>query len=398
MEREGIQRVLVVDDDPAIVRLLSVALRADYLVEAVGTGEESLARLPSFKPGVVLLDLILPGIDGFETCRRMKATPAGQSAQIVIVSGRSTREDQLRAYEMKADDYITKPLEIHTLCSRVRLHFQLHDNLQRTAAIRAEIESQNSELRHIAEKRAAEIIHTQDLAVFTLAKVAESRDEETGGHVLRMREYSQILAEELRRHGPYADQIDQQFIDDLYRSSPLHDIGKVGIRDEILLKAGKLTPDEFAVMQQHTIIGANILDQAVLGVRGGGFLTMAAMIARFHHERFDGTGYPAGLRGRSIPLPARIVALADVYDALTSVRPYKPAFASRKSREMIEIESGRHFDPAIVDAFRECFDDFCRTQANCSESFPMSWGAMSFRDSLPVCDLPVVAVTGMNVL
>jgi len=372
MQCNAAQKILIVDDDPAIARIFKAVLRADYSVEAVGSGEDALTVLPKYQAGVVLLDLDLPGIDGFETCRRMKATPMGQAAQIIVVSGKSSRQDQLRAYEMKADDYITKPIEVYELCSRVRLHFQLRENLLRTAAIRGEIESQNSELRRIAEQRAEEITATQDLAVFTLAKVAESRDQETGGHLLRMREYSRILAEELQSRGPYASQIDRQFLDDLCRSSPLHDIGKVGIRDEILLKPAKLAPHEFAVMRQHTTIGANILDQAVMGARGGGFLTMAALIARFHHERFDGSGYPAGLRGAAIPLPARIVALADVYDALTSARPYKRAFSSQHSRELIEAESGRHFDPVIVEAFQARFDDFCRIQANCTDDFPVS--------------------------
>ena len=327
-------------------------------MESAASGEEALALVPRCQPGVVLLDLVLPGIDGFETCRRIKATPAGQSMQIIVVSGKSSRQDQLRAYDMKADDYIAKPIEVYTLCSRVRLHFQLRENLIRTAAIRGEIESQNSELRRLAEQRAEEITATQDLAVFTLAKVAELRDQETGGHVLRMREYAQILAEELHSDGPYADQIDRQFLDDLYRSSPLHDIGKVGIRDDILLKPGKLTRQEFALMRQHTTIGANILDQAVMGARGGGFLTMAALIARFHHERFNGTGYPAGLRGAMIPLPARIVALADVYDALTSERPTSGPFppssrerSSRPSRAAISIRSSLRLFKRVLAIF-----------------------------------------------
>jgi len=397
MEFDDTRSVLIVDDDPAIVRIFSVVLRADYHVDAVGSGEEALAQLSTHPAGVVLLDLVLPGIDGFETCRRIKATPAGQSTQVIVISGKSSRQDQLRAYGVKADDYLAKPIELYALCSRVRLHFQLRENLLRTAAIRGEIESQNSELRRIAQQRAEEITAIQDTTVFTLAKVAESRDQETGGHLHRMREYSQILAEELRRQGPYAGQIDQQFLDDLYRSSPLHDIGKVGIRDEILLKPGELTPQEFAVMRQHATMGANILDQAVLGSRGGGFLTMAALIARFHHERFDGTGYPAGLCGDRIPLPARIVTLADVYDALTSERPYKRAYPSQQSRQIIEAESGRQFDPVVVAAFQARFYDFCRVQANFREDIPVFCGAMAFCESPLLCGLLGGAMAGTGV-
>ena len=224
--------------------------------------------------------------------------------------------------------------------------------------------------------------------MFTLAKVAESRDQETGGHLTRMRAYSQILGKELAQEGPYADQIRGQFLDDLYRSSPMHDIGKVGIRDEILLKPGRLTPEEFETMQQHTIIGAEHPGPGRARLRGGGFLAMAALIARFHHERFDGTGYPAGLVGQEIPLPARIVAVADVYDALTSVRPYKPAYPIDEAKAIIRRDSGRHFDPVIVEAFCRRFDEFQRAQEEAVDDFPISFGAMAFREyDLAVADV-----------
>ena len=244
---------------------------------------------------------MMPGIDGYEICRRIKASHS--DIQVVMVSAMSSAEQQSRAFEVGADDYVVKPFDPQDLHARVRLHFQLRDATAARSTIRAEIESYNLQLRDMAEQHIQDIIAIQDTAVFTLAKVAESRDQETGGHLTRMRAYSQILGEELAREGPYADQISGQFLDDLYRSSPMHDIGKVGIRDEILLKPGRLTPEEFETMQQHTVIGANILDQAVARLRGGGFLAMAALIARFHHERFDGTGYPAGLVGQKFLCP-----------------------------------------------------------------------------------------------
>jgi len=207
-----------------------------------------------------------------------------------------------------------------------------------------------------------ELIATRDVAVYTLAKVAESRDIETGQHLERIRAYSHILALELRKDRAYARVIDDEFLTDLYRSSPLHDIGKVGIRDDILLKRGPLTPEEFESMKRHTTIGANILQDAVSHKHSAKFLEMAALIARCHHERFDGTGYPAGLSGTAIPLAARIVTLADVFDALTSERPYKEAYPPDVARQTIEDESGRHFDPAIVDACRGRFEDFVKVQ------------------------------------
>ena len=208
----------------------------------------------------------------------------------------------------------------------------------------------------ITERRSAErlVERTRDLTVFAMAKLTESRDPETGEHLERMRAYSMLLAEHLAAEGPYRGLIDATFLADLYRASPLHDIGKVGIPDTILLKPGGLSDSEFAIMKQHTVIGAEALADVCRDGAGGGFLTMAVEVARSHHERFDGSGYPDGLSGESIPLAARIVAVADVYDALTSVRVYKPAFAAELARGMVEEQAGAHFDPEVVRAFRAC--------------------------------------------
>jgi len=212
----------------------------------------------------------------------------------------------------------------------------------------------------VTERKLAEglVERTRDLTVFAMAKLTESRDPETGEHLERMRAYSVLLAERLAEHGPYTDQIDDEFLADLYRASPLHDIGKVGIPDVILLKPGRLSDSEFATMKQHTVIGAEALGAICRDGTPGRFLTMAAEVARSHHERFDGSGYPDGLAGGAIPLAARIVALADVFDAMTSGRVYKPAFALQTARLMIEEQEGAHFDPAVVEAFRACWEGF----------------------------------------
>ena len=193
--------------------------------------------------------------------------------------------------------------------------------------------------------------HLHDATVTALTKLAELRDTETGEHLMRMRSYTQIVAGELGRDGPYADQIDERFLEDLYRASPLHDIGKVGISDSILLKPSRLSHDEFETMKRHTTIGANILEHMTKDAPGVSFFSMAAAIARFHHERFDGGGYSAGLRGTDIPLSARIVAIADAYDVITSIRPYKAPQPVTIARRTIQQDSGSHFDPVIVEAF-----------------------------------------------
>ncbi len=214
--------------------------------------------------------------------------------------------------------------------------------------------------RDITDRKQAEdlLVATRDVTVFALAKLAESRDPETGEHLERMRAYSQILAEHLAETGPYTEQIDDEFLKNLYRSSPLHDIGKVGIPDAVLLKPGSLSDEEFAIMKRHTTIGAEALESTAQHASSGGFLAMGVEIARYHHERWNGAGYPTGLAGLDIPLAARIVALADVYDALTSVRVYKSAFDPLVARSMIEQEEAKHFDPAVIEAFHASWDAF----------------------------------------
>ncbi len=353
-------RVLVVDDDPAVCRLIRGALARQYDVEEAESGEAALVQTAVFAPQLVLLDITMPGMDGLETCRRIKHYSKSSSLQVIMVSSHSSLADRQRAMEAGADDYVTKPFDVYVLRSRVDLHFRLYEALRRLESI----EGQHSASQETAKKLGRELNAVQHAAVLALAKVGESRDEETGEHQVRIREYCRLLAQHLRADSPYSSRIDEQFLNDLYESSPLHDIGKVGIADAILLKPGRLTASEFEAMKLHTIIGANALDRATGSNGGSSFLAMAATIARFHHERFDGSGYLAGLRGEEIPLPARIVALADVYDALTSVRPYKDAIDPLVARDMILEQSGRHFDPVIVEAFRQSFEEFLPVREN----------------------------------
>jgi len=226
-----------------------------------------------------------------------------------------------------------------------------------------EVLTRTAELTRLVQQHTLEAVATRDAAVFALAQLAESRDPQTVGHLERMRAYAQVLAERLAGDGPYAEQIDQRFLEDLYRGSPLHDIGKVGIPDRVLLKPSPLTPEEFEIIKTHTVIGATALRQAAEQSAFRGFLDMATEIALRHHERFDGAGYPGGLRGLEIPLAARIVAVADEFDALSSARVYKDAMSLEAVRRSIEEEEGRHFDPVVVDAFRHCCEEFARILA-----------------------------------
>ncbi len=352
------KRILIVDDNETNIAVLHELLEDEYEIAAANSGEEGLETLEDFAPDLVLLDIMMPGIDGYETCRRIKATPAGNLTQVMLVSAKSSTEERLAGYAVDADDYVVKPFDPEEMLAKVRVQFRMRDTLLELASTRAKLTAHNAALEQLVRERTAETVQTRDAAVFALAKLAESRDPETGEHLERLREYAQLLAQTLADEGQYQELIDESFLSNLYRSSPLHDIGKVGIPDVILLKPGRLSPAEFKIMQRHTVIGAEALESTARQSSSGGFLDMGARIARCHHERFDGSGYPAGLSGDEIPLEARIVALADVYDALTSVRVYKAAFEPLVARSMIEQEEERHFDPVVVEAFRRSWEGF----------------------------------------
>ncbi|MEQ8786402.1 MAG: response regulator [Pirellulaceae bacterium] len=352
------QRVLVVDDSPLNRQLMIDALAPEYEVATAENGEQCLSRLAEFEPDVVLLDILMPGIDGYETCRRIKAGPYGAFTQVVMVSSRESTDSRLEGYKAFTDDYITKPFHAEELRWKVRVQFRLRNAHLDLWKANSRIREYSEHLERLVIERTAEVVATQDVAVLALAQLAESRDAETGLHLSRMRSYSQLIAEQLGRRGRYAHDIDAEFLDTLYRSSPLHDIGKVGVPDAILQKPGPLTEQEREIMQQHVRIGAETLERAAQMSGGGQFLRMAAEICRYHHEWYDGAGYLAGIAGEEIPLSARIVAVADVYDALTSKRVYKSAQSPEEAREIIDEKSGVHFDPVVVEAFHHRFDDF----------------------------------------
>ena len=354
------RRILIVDDDDLNRKIIGKILGEEYETEMATTGEACLEVITEFAPDLVLLDIMMPGLDGYEVCRRIKAAPHGERVQVILVSGKASIKERTAGFDAGADDYLVKPFGHGELLAKVRIQLRLQASLIDLANAHFQIQSHHAQLENLVQMRLTEIVETSHEAVFALAKLAESRDPVTGRHLDRVRSYCQILAEQLSKEGPYTEQIDDQFLKDMYLSSPLHDIGKVGIPDVVLLNPDRLSTHEFEVMQRHTTIGSDALEEAAGHTKDGGFLKMAAEIARYHHERFGGGGYPDGLTGLAIPLAARIVALADVYDELTSVRVYKDAFEPTVARSMIEAEEGKHFDPAVVEAFRARHDDFVK--------------------------------------
>ncbi|MCF6287105.1 MAG: response regulator [Candidatus Hydrogenedentes bacterium] len=337
--------ILVVDDliENTFV-LKSFLSPMGYHVEAAMEGAQALEMVAEKLPDVVLLDLMMPGMDGFEVCRRLKQDPKTRHIPVIIVTGMSDRESNLKAVEAGADDFLLKPFDRILLEARIRSAVNakvLHD----------ELVLYKQELEDKVARRTAQIALTQQITVFSLAKLAESRDNDTGEHLERMRCYARLLSEEFVGMEKFRGQLDADFVGKMYQSTPLHDIGKVGIPDRILLKPGKLTVEEFDIMKHHSMIGGDTLKAADIEAGQNSFLAMGRDIAYYHHEKWDGSGYPFGLSGEDIPLVARITALADVYDALSSRRPYKEPFSHEKSKVIILEGRGSHFDPDVVDAF-----------------------------------------------
>lgn len=358
-------RLLVIESTDALRKKLREILSAHHELYTIENGNRVRETIEKFQPELILLDFHLHDDSAIEICRTIRREFADRQIQLLVFGNRLNEAQRLEVFAAGADDIIEKSIGRLELTAKIDVLMRLHSALMRATAAERKLEGYSRELERIVETRSLAIQSTQDIAVFALAKLADSRDTETGEHLVRMRAYSQIIAEQLRADSPYQDEIDDYFLQDLFRSSPLHDIGKVGISDAILLKPGKLTPVEFNAMKQHVLIGAETLHEAARSSPNGSFFHMAAEIARYHHERWDGEGYLEGLRGADIPLAARIVSVADVYDALSSKRVYKDAWTPEDARDKILAGSGTQFDPVVVNAFERTFRRivaFCEEQ------------------------------------
>ena len=345
--------ILVVDDTPDNLTLMTALLKDDYRVKVAHNGERALRLVQGQEPpALILLDIMMPGMDGYEVCRRLKADPVTEAIPVIFLTARSEVEDETHGLSLGAVDYIVKPISPPVVLARIKTQLML-----KSAAdfLRGKSDLLETEVA----RRTAEIQDLQDAMVLSMASLAETRDNETGNHLRRTQHYVKRLAEQLRRNPRHAATLDDRCIDLLFKSAPLHDIGKVGIPDSILLKPARLDPDEFEIMKTHTTLGRDAIVHAeqALG-REVPFLRFAKEIALSHQEKWDGTGYPEGLAGAAIPLSARLMALADVYDALISKRVYKPAFSHQDSVRMILEGAGTHFDPDVVEAFKAVQEDF----------------------------------------
>jgi putative two-component system response regulator len=345
--------ILIVDDTPDNIDLLSSFLRESYRVKAAIDGEKALAiAFSGDGPDLILLDIMMPGMDGYEVCRRLKEDPRTSDIPLLFLTARSDIEAEKRGFELGAVDFIIRPISPLIVQARVATHLQLK-------AARDFLRDKSAYLEQEVARRVRENRSIQDVAIVALGSLAETRDNETGNHIRRTQAYVGVLAEALKGSPRFAASFADGALELIMKSAPLHDVGKVGIPDNILLKPDRLDPQEFAVMKTHTTLGRDALMRAERLVDGDqSFLRFAREIAYTHHEKWDGSGYPQGLSGDAIPAAGRLMAVADVYDALISKRVYKPAFSHEKAAEAIGAGSGSHFDPEIVEAFRSTRDSF----------------------------------------
>lgn len=333
-------RILVVDDEPNNLQLLRQILKNKYNISLATSGSQAIELAQKFEPDLILLDVMMPEVDGYETCVRLKSNQVTVKIPVIFVTAKSEIEDEKRGFDVGAVDYITKPVSAPIVHARVATHLALYDQ-QRTFEIQL-------------EQRTSELAASQNAAIHMLGEAGHYNDQDTGVHIWRMAAYAGAIARAAGWHVVRAKQL--QF------AAPMHDTGKIGIPDSILKKPGKLDAEEWQHMKTHAKIGHDILSKSTTPL-----FKMAAEIALYHHEKWDGSGYPKGLRGEAIPQSARIVAIADVFDALTMVRPYKSAWTINEAVEEIKKGRGQHFDPNLVDSFLDILPELIKIKEHWDE-------------------------------
>ncbi len=357
--------VLVVDDTPDNLSLMSDLLRTDYKVKLAPSGERALQIVAGdSKPDLILLDIMMPDMDGYEVLRRLQFNPDTEDIPVIFLTAMSAADDESVGLELGAVDYITKPINPAIVMARVRNHLQLK-------RARDFLAQHNHFLEQEVANRTRAMAELQDATIRAMASLAETRDNETGNHIRRTQHYMEALARDLQNHPRFKDELTDAAIETIFKSAPLHDIGKVGIPDRILLKPGKLTPEEFEIMKTHTTLGRDAIIAAETGTtQDNPFFRYAKEIAYSHQEKWDGSGYPEGLVGNTIPLSARLMAVADVYDALISERVYKPSYSHEQAVKIIRDGRGSHFDPDMVDAFLALSEEFRRIAQQFADAEP----------------------------
>jgi len=346
--------ILIVDDQPSNLAVLDACLSDSFKVRAANSGKGAL-EMANIEPhpDLILLDIMMPDMSGYSVLKKLKENPVTHDIPVIFITAKTSEEDESEGLELGAVDYISKPIKPLVLLSRVKSQLAF-------TASQSFLKDQNAFLEEEVKRRMQENEIIQNVSIRALAHLAETRDPETGEHILRTQSYVKLLAKQLQSHPLFKETLTERYINILTKSAPLHDIGKVGIPDIVLLKPGALNDQEWEVMKTHSAIGAHAIEMTEDDLSQPiEFLTIAKEIAHWHHERWDGSGYPDGLAGNDIPLSARIMAVADVFDAVATKRVYKAAFSLEEAKGIIISGRGNHFDPDIVDAFIELFDEFC---------------------------------------
>jgi len=331
------KRILIADSSKVNLTIARQTLSADYITDWTMSGAETMRYLIKVLPDLILIDLHLPDINGIELMQQIHSIPSLSKTPIMILSDSSSKETEIECIEKGAADYISKPYIQKIMLGRIARILELEDY--------------RKNLEDVIKSKTRQIEHMQNKIILSFANIIESRDDSTGQHVKRTSAFVKSVVYAMKKHGYYTDILSNQYIESICQSAPLHDIGKISISDTILCKPGKLTPEEFEIMKSHTTAGGKILSETLTGIEGENYLMLAKDMAMYHHEKWNGTGYPKGLSGQNIPLCARIMAVADVFDALISKRCYKEAMPIDKAFEIIKESKGTQFEPCIVDTF-----------------------------------------------
>jgi response regulator RpfG family c-di-GMP phosphodiesterase len=348
----------VVDDEAGIRTFCSIAMRSDGIdCEEATDGAKALEALAARRFDLVLLDIDMPNLNGTETLKRLRQSPPAPNLKVVMFSGRTAADDMAQLLAAGADDFVPKPFNLAQLRARVKAALRLKDAQDRSDLLNRHLLTVNAELERNLSAKDSDLLGARNALVLSLARLVDLRSAETGAHLSRLQKYCRALGDEALAGSELGPAVDAAFVQTLEACVPLHDIGKVALPDDILKKPGKLDPEERLQMQTHTVVGAETLRLTLRGFTAG-FLQMAVDIARSHHERYDGTGYPDRLAGEDIPLAARFVAVADVYDALRSRRLYKPPLPHHTAVTTIADGSPGQFDPKLLPVFRRCLPTF----------------------------------------
>lgn len=346
-------KVLIVDDDPETIDILGNTLPKDFRRQFALSGEKALEILASSDdlPDLILLDVMMPGMDGYKVCRTIKLDERLKDIPIIFISAIDETFDKVKAFAFGGVDYITKPFQREEVMARILTHLRLY-------FLQKEFTQSNKNLKAMIDQKTVDIIESQMATIYALAKLAESRDDDAGGHLERVRLACGLIAEKLKNNSKYKEILTSDNIENIQKASLLHDIGKLGIVDSILLKPGKLSEEEFDEVKKLILLGANVLKEEYLNYPTNIFTKTVIEIVRHQHEKWDGSGYPDKLMADAIPLTARIVAVADAYDTLRTKRPYKDPKSHEDTKKILISDKGTHFDPMIIEAFLECETKF----------------------------------------